>query len=115
MQNVEFRTRDFSTEVPLNAIMRGPQMAREKGRLATLYRLIKGEAPDVNFAHMLALTFFASHHQKMVLVDYEDTANAVGFVMGHNMHRNYWDTSAHLYDDKAARRSRASAHGRTCR
>ncbi|AUG42179.1 hypothetical protein CXP47_20605 [Pseudomonas chlororaphis] len=105
MQNVEFRTRDFSTEVPLNAIMRGPQVVQEKGRLATLYRLIKGEAPDVNFAHMLALTFFASHHQKMVLVDYEDTANAVGFVMGHNMHRNYWDTSAHLYDDKAARRS----------
>ncbi|MPQ86498.1 hypothetical protein F0170_22470 [Pseudomonas sp. MAFF 730085] len=105
MQNVEFRTRDFSTEIPLNAAIRGPQMRNEKGRLATLYRLIKGEAPDTNFAHMLLLTLFASHHQKMVLVDYEDTANAVGFVMGHNMHRNYWDTSAHLYDDKAAQRS----------
>jgi len=105
MQNVEFRTRDFSTEIPLNAAIRGPQMRNEKGRLATLYRLMKGEAPDTNFAHMLLLTLFASHHQKMVLVDYEDTANAVGFVMGHNMHRNYWDTSAHLYDDKAARRS----------
>ena len=105
MQNVEFRTRDFSTEIPLNAIIRGPQMRTEKGRLATLYRLIKGEAPDTNFAHMMLLSLFASHHQKMVLVDYEDTASAVGFVMGHNMHRNYWDTSAHLYDDKAARRS----------
>lgn len=105
MQNVEFRTRDFSTEIPLNAAIRGPQMRNEKGRLATLYRLMKGEAPDTNFAHMMLLTLFASHHQKMVLVDYEDTANAVGFVMGHNMHRNYWDTSAHLYDDKAARRS----------
>ncbi|WP_460152778.1 hypothetical protein [Pseudomonas sp. S2_B07] len=105
MQNVEFRTRDFSTETPLNAIIRGPQMAKEKGRLATLYRLIKGEAPDVNFAHMMLLTLFASHHQKMVMVDYEDTPNAVGFVMGHNMHRNYWDTSAHLYDDYAAQRS----------
>lgn len=89
-------------------------MLTEKGRLSTLYRLIRGEAPDTNFAHMLLLTLFASHHQKMVLVDYEDTANAVGFVMGHNMHRNYWDTSAHLYHDKAAGRSRASA-GRTCR
>lgn len=105
MRNVEFRTRDFSTEIPLNALIRGPQMRNEKGRLATLYRLIKGEAPDTNFMHMLLLTLFASHHQKMVLVDYEDTANAVGFVMGHNMHRNYWDTSAHLYDDKAAQRS----------
>ncbi|PKH33167.1 hypothetical protein BI292_26370 [Pseudomonas sp. 43NM1] len=105
MQNVEFRTRDFSTEIPLNAIIRGPQMAKEKGRLATLYRLMKDEAPDTHFAHMLGLTLFASHHQKMVLVDYEDAANAVGFVMGHNMHRNYWDTSAHLYNDKAAQRS----------
>ncbi|VVO62022.1 phospholipase D-like domain-containing protein [Pseudomonas fluorescens] len=105
MQNVEFRTRDFSTEIPLNAAIRGPQMSDEKGRVATLFRLMKGEAPDTNFAHMLLLTLFGSHHQKMVLVDYEDTANAVGFVMGHNMHRNYWDTSVHLYDDKAARRS----------
>lgn len=105
MQNVELRTRDFSTEMPLNAVIRGPQMANEKGRLQTLYRLIRGEAPDTRFAHMLALTLFASHHQKMVLVDYEDTANAVGFVMGHNMHRSYWDTSAHLYNDKAAGRS----------
>lgn len=24
--------------------------------------------------------------------------------MGHNLHRNYWDTTAHLYDDKAANR-----------
>jgi phosphatidylserine/phosphatidylglycerophosphate/cardiolipin synthase-like enzyme len=105
MQNVEFRTRDFSTEMPLNAVIRGPQLRSEKGRLATLYRLISGEAPDTSFAHMLLLTLFGSHHQKMVLVDYEDTANAVGFVMGHNMHRNYWDTSAHLYDDQAAQRS----------
>lgn len=105
MQNVEFRTRDFSTEIPLVAAIRGPQMHREKGRLATLFRLIRGEAPDTHFAHMLMLTLFASHHQKMVLVDYEDTANAVGFVMGHNLHRNYWDSSAHLYDDRAARRS----------
>jgi phosphatidylserine/phosphatidylglycerophosphate/cardiolipin synthase-like enzyme len=82
MQNVEFRTRDFSTEIPLNAAIRGPQMLHERGRLSSLYRLINGEAPDTKFAHMLLLTLFASHHQKMVLVDYEDTANAVGVVMG---------------------------------
>lgn len=36
-----------------------------------------------------------SHHQKMVLVDYEDSENAVGFVMGHNMLDEYWDTNIH--------------------
>jgi phosphatidylserine/phosphatidylglycerophosphate/cardiolipin synthase-like enzyme len=36
-----------------------------------------------------------SHHQKMVLVDYEDPALAIGFVMGHNMLDEYWDTSEH--------------------
>lgn len=37
----------------------------------------------------------ASHHQKMVLVDYESADLAVGFVMGHNMLDWYWDTDAH--------------------
>lgn len=105
MRNVEFRTRDFSTETPLNNILRGPGMLEERGRLAMLYSLMKGESTDTELLHMLALVLFASHHQKMVLVDYEDPLNAIGFVMGHNMHRNYWDTSAHLYDDKVARRS----------
>lgn len=38
-----------------------------------------------------------SHHQKMVLVDYEDPAHAIGFVMGHNMLDEYWDRSDHSY------------------
>ncbi|VVP61999.1 Cardiolipin synthase [Pseudomonas fluorescens] len=37
----------------------------------------------------------ATHHQKTVLVDYEQVDSAVGFVMGHNMLDEYWDTSAH--------------------
>jgi phosphatidylserine/phosphatidylglycerophosphate/cardiolipin synthase-like enzyme len=36
-----------------------------------------------------------SHHQKTVLVDYELPESAVGFVMGHNMLDEYWDTDAH--------------------
>ncbi|MBN3005355.1 hypothetical protein JW897_16585 [Chromobacterium alkanivorans] len=36
-----------------------------------------------------------THHQKMVLVDYEDPQRAVGFVMGHNMLDEYWDKDAH--------------------
>lgn len=39
----------------------------------------------------------ASHHQKVVLIDYEDPKNAVGFVMGHNMLDEYWDKSDHSY------------------
>ncbi|MET3618548.1 phospholipase D-like domain-containing protein [Burkholderia ambifaria] len=38
-----------------------------------------------------------THHQKMVLVDYEDPENARGFVMGHNMLDQYWDTNDHSY------------------
>jgi phosphatidylserine/phosphatidylglycerophosphate/cardiolipin synthase-like enzyme len=41
------------------------------------------------------LTASPSHHQKMVLVDYEDPNLAVGFVMGHNMLDEYWDKSDH--------------------
>ncbi|NCE90628.1 phosphatidylserine/phosphatidylglycerophosphate/cardiolipin synthase family protein [Pseudomonas sp. L13] len=42
-----------------------------------------------------ALAATASHHQKTVLVDFELTDQAVGFVMGHNMLDEYWDTDAH--------------------
>lgn len=41
------------------------------------------------------LSGYPSHHQKMVLVDYEDPQHAVGFVMGHNMLDAYWDSSSH--------------------
>ncbi len=50
-----------------------------------------------------ALTDTASHHQKLVLIDYEDPQNAVGFVVGHNMHRHYWDTKDHYFYDDANR------------
>jgi phosphatidylserine/phosphatidylglycerophosphate/cardiolipin synthase-like enzyme len=36
-----------------------------------------------------------SHHQKSVLVDFEVPERAVGFVMGHNMLDEYWDTNKH--------------------
>lgn len=104
MQNVEFRTRDFNSEIAL-----APGLASGKvlwsERLEIMERLISGEAPDITWKQVLLMSLFPSHHQKMVLVDYENPATAVGFVMGHNMHRNYWDTSAHLFDDKAAKRS----------
>lgn len=43
----------------------------------------------------LALAGAVTHHQKSVLVDYELPEKAVGFVMGHNMLDEYWDTDGH--------------------
>lgn len=36
-----------------------------------------------------------THHQKTVLVDFEIPEIAIGFVMGHNMLDEYWDTDKH--------------------
>ncbi|HCS8192695.1 hypothetical protein DZ930_008595 [Pseudomonas aeruginosa] len=52
-------------------------------------------------AQTIALAAFASHHQKVILVDYESPEDAIGFVMGHNLLRNYWDTDAHEYHSEA--------------
>jgi phosphatidylserine/phosphatidylglycerophosphate/cardiolipin synthase-like enzyme len=83
LKNIEFRTRDFN--------------AWDRSSIA--YRQL-AESSDKSPAVQLALlAAFPSHHQKMVLVDYEEPDSAVGFVMGHNMHNNYWDTSEHHYDD----------------
>ncbi|MCW1248163.1 phospholipase, partial [Pseudomonas sp. SAICEU22] len=41
------------------------------------------------------LRWTATHHQKSVLVDYELPDRAVGFIMGHNMLDEYWDTDKH--------------------
>ncbi|MNJ21731.1 cardiolipin synthetase [compost metagenome] len=43
----------------------------------------------------LAMAGAPTHHQKCVLVDYALPHKAVGFVMGHNMLDEYWDTNAH--------------------
>ena len=48
------------------------------------------------------LRWFPSHHQKMVVVDHEDPAAAVGFVMGHNMLDAYWDTPDHGHAPRPA-------------
>ena len=60
--------------------------------------------PQISANMRQALRFTASHHQKTVLVDYELPDSAVGFVMGHNMLDEYWDTDRH----SALNRSRNS-------
>lgn len=48
-------------------------------------------------AKSVILATGATHHQKMVLIDYETPESAVGFVMGHNMHKDYYDNDAHTF------------------
>lgn len=43
----------------------------------------------------VALAVVPTHHQKAVLIDYEAPDLAIGFVMGHNMHSQYWDDNKH--------------------
>lgn len=89
--NLTIKCRDIS-EVDV-----GWMSTRLKGKVPAQYRL----SGDVSFMHMLAQTTGATHHQKTMLVDYEDPERAVGFVMGHNMLSQYWDDDAHSYNQKA--------------
>lgn len=50
---------------------------------------------DYSFRQSFVLFSSATHHQKAVLIDYDDPKQAVGFVLEHNMLDNYWDTSQH--------------------
>ena len=52
------------------------------------------------------LSSYPSHHQKVVVIDQDDPAAAVGFVMGHNMLDAYWDTSDHSWQPRAANAGR---------
>ena len=64
---------------------------------ADIARSVKDESldPEISTRMRHALRWTATHHQKSVLVDYELPGSAVGFVMGHNMLDEYWDTDRH--------------------
>lgn len=64
---------------------------------AEIDRWIKYESldPEISVPMRKVLKLSASHHQKSVLVDYELPDCAIGFVMGHNMLDEYWDTDQH--------------------
>ncbi|MGH8417326.1 MAG: phospholipase [Pseudomonas sp.] len=56
----------------------------------------KSVDPEISSGAMFTMSAMApTHHQKTVLVDYELPGRAVGFVMGHNMLDEYWDTDEH--------------------
>lgn len=102
-RNIEFRTRDFNWVGEFTYDDENGLRAHY-GRLAILWRLMRSESPDVPFFQMLALGLFPSHHQKTLVIDYMDPKLAEGFVMGHNLQRNYWDTTAHAFDDQVGKR-----------
>jgi phosphatidylserine/phosphatidylglycerophosphate/cardiolipin synthase-like enzyme len=85
--NVEFRTRDFEMSERNKSLPAHAQRAFEES----------GFSAGSKAAQVLLLAYFPSHHQKCVLVDYElkDPKKSLGFVMGHNMLMNYWDTDDH--------------------
>ncbi|MDF6002649.1 hypothetical protein P4050_35850 [Pseudomonas aeruginosa] len=80
-----FRTRDYSL--------------LDRAKIA-LHQALQGGTAGISQTAALAL--FASHHQKTILVDYEHPELATGFVMGHNLLRNYWDTDEHLFFPRTA-------------
>jgi len=51
--------------------------------------------PHISAKMRQTLRLTATHHQKSLLVDYELADRAVGFVMGHNLLDEYWDTDDH--------------------
>ena len=53
-----------------------------------------------------AMSLIPTHHQKMVLVDYEHVDQAVGFIMGHNTLDPYWDKDNHVYQRLSSREGR---------
>lgn len=81
----------------------GPIQRAEIAYQAALHSL----DPGLNLMTIGALASAPSHHQKTVLVDFEVPELAVGFVMGHNMLDEYWDTDQHsawgrTYTDRPA-------------
>ncbi|WP_309787711.1 phospholipase D-like domain-containing protein [Caballeronia sp. LZ031] len=92
---IELVTRDFSRHD------REEIMYREK--------LLRGSGNGPTLGTIAAYGVEPSHHQKMVLIDYEAPKVAVGFVMGHNTLDAYWDDDGHSHAKKAPNLGRNGA------
>lgn len=86
IKNIEFVTRDFSLLDRAETAWRLNLKALDKDR-DTINKIMSS----------VAMVAEPSHHQKMVLVDYEQPEAAVGFVMGHNTLDAYWDDDHHRH------------------
>jgi phosphatidylserine/phosphatidylglycerophosphate/cardiolipin synthase-like enzyme len=77
--NIVLHTREVALK------FREPALAGEKYKISP----IDGRAGSI----------YPTHHQKMILIDYETPSRAVGYVMGHNSTTDFWDTAAHRFQD----------------
>ncbi|WGS49124.1 phosphatidylserine/phosphatidylglycerophosphate/cardiolipin synthase family protein [Paraburkholderia sp. D15] len=93
-RNIELATRDFSLKDRIEIMFRESRFRSDK---------------DLNEEAVGSFGAAPSHHQKMVLIDYEAPEHAVGFVMGHNTLDAYWDDDAHSYARMNARFGRNGA------
>ncbi|MFC5547965.1 phospholipase D-like domain-containing protein [Massilia aerilata] len=78
--NIKLHTREVALK------FRSPALADEKYKISA----IDGRAGSI----------YPTHHQKMILIDYETPERAVGYVMGHNSTTDFWDTAAHRFEDR---------------
>lgn len=60
---------------------------------------LAGEKYNISPLDGMAGSIYPTHHQKMILIDYDTPAHAVGYVMGHNSTTDFWDTAAHRFRD----------------
>ena len=64
-----------------------------------LFRAVADEQLPWTLDGQVTARLGATHHQKMMLIDYELPGQAIGYVMGHNSVTDFWDTAAHTYRD----------------
>ncbi|RMV29539.1 Phospholipase D protein [Pseudomonas syringae pv. maculicola] len=83
-KNIEFVVRDMSLLDRVEIAWQVAMRSTDKDR------------PNWNkIMTTVGMTSIPTHHQKMVLIDYETPNKAVGFVMGHNSLDAYWDNDDH--------------------
>ena len=68
---------------------------REVG-LEVLVTALSGERYKIGPKGVLGAVY-PTHHQKMILIDYELPDRAIGYVMGHNSTTDFWDTIEHRF------------------
>ncbi|MCY1208183.1 hypothetical protein D9M68_505730 [compost metagenome] len=66
----------------------------ERAEIAYQLRLNRLD-PGLDKRSITTMASTVTHRQKTVLVDYELSDRAIGFVMSHNMLDEYWDTERH--------------------
>lgn len=72
---------------------------------------LSDESAPTNIKAMIAKRY-PTHHQKMMLVDYELPKLAKGYVMGHNSITDFWDTKEHKFRDIRRERFYAMDHAK---